>query len=296
MALPSIKTLDPINGRQLKEDNTYVNIANLIEELHAALVTNKNAGVEVASFDTGVATGGGNTTIVDTAKDFEVNMLAGTVVSVEAGGKTHLRSVLSNTTDTITINPLPGAAASVILGNPGFAEVTVTCVAMGIGGNEYTAEIVDAPGDDDNLSASLTGLVLTVYLGKTGGVLDGAKNTATLVAAAIDAVPEFTAAMTGIGGVMAVMEEPVPFTGGVAIVDVSAGSKYEIKKRIVVSDGGGSVTVDGAVSATLTGSTIDLRGLVANKPAANSVAIGVTYWSVDTGAVEVSDGTSWVVV
>lgn len=44
----------------------------------------------------------------------------------------------------------------------------------------------------------------------------------------------------------------------------------------------------------------DLRGAAADKPAANTVAIGSTYWSVDTDphadAIEVSDGTQWVVI
>ena len=37
----------------------------------------------------------------------------------------------------------------------------------------------------------------------------------------------------------------------------------------------------------------DLRGLAANRPAADAVVVGTTYWSVDTGAIEVSDGTNW---
>lgn len=44
----------------------------------------------------------------------------------------------------------------------------------------------------------------------------------------------------------------------------------------------------------------DLRGKAANKPAANAVPIGATYWSIDTdphaAAVEVSNGTSWAVI
>lgn len=46
----------------------------------------------------------------------------------------------------------------------------------------------------------------------------------------------------------------------------------------------------------LNGSIIDLRGLLANRPAANAPAItpGVTtYWAVDDGWVYVSDGTNW---
>lgn len=44
----------------------------------------------------------------------------------------------------------------------------------------------------------------------------------------------------------------------------------------------------------------DRRGLAANKPAANAVELGTTYWSIDTdphaAAVEVSNGTAWVVI
>lgn len=44
------------------------------------------------------------------------------------------------------------------------------------------------------------------------------------------------------------------------------------------------------VEATLTG---QLKGLSTNRPAANSVAVGTVYWSVDTGDVSVSTGTDW---
>lgn len=208
---------------------------------------------EIKKFDGGIATDGSKTTIIDTGKDWEANMFAGHTVKVFIGAKEYLRTVSSNTADTLTMATLPGAAASVIIGTPGTAEVTVTYVNEGVGGNSLTAEVVEAPGDNDNLSASLTGTVLTVYLGKTGGVLDGAKNTATLVAAFIDTLPEFTAAMTGSGGVVPVAAA-VPFAGGIAVVDVTAGSEYQIMRKTVVSDGGGSVTVDGNVSAQIMGS------------------------------------------
>ena len=62
----------------------------------------------------------------------------------------------------------------------------------------------------------------------------------------------------------------------------------------------GDGTFSHAIKVTLDGSTKDLRGKAANKPAANSVAVGTTYWSIDTDphadAVEVSNGTSWVVL
>lgn len=44
------------------------------------------------------------------------------------------------------------------------------------------------------------------------------------------------------------------------------------------------------------GSSLDLRGLAANKPAFDSVEVGTTYWAVDTGVIEVSTGSEWKVV
>lgn len=51
---------------------------------------------------------------------------------------------------------------------------------------------------------------------------------------------------------------------------------------------------------TLSGSNMDLRGTAAAKPLATAENIGATYWSVDTDpqgyAIEISDGTDWVVI
>ncbi len=38
----------------------------------------------------------------------------------------------------------------------------------------------------------------------------------------------------------------------------------------------------------------DLRGFLANQPAANTVVPGTTYWQIDTGDIELSDGAVWV--
>ena len=71
---------------------------------------------------------------------------------------------------------------------------------------------------------------------------------------------------------------------------VKGANGYTVKVKLVeLADGTFAVKSD----AQLTGSTVDLRGLAANKPAANTVVVGTTYWSVDTGAIEVSDGTVW---
>ena len=61
-----------------------------------------------ASVDTGTATGGSGTTIVDTTKDFTVDMWKNAIAEVVIDDIHYLRMVSSNTDDTITIAALPG--------------------------------------------------------------------------------------------------------------------------------------------------------------------------------------------
>ncbi len=77
-------------------------------ELKAALL----ATVE-ASIDTGIATGGSNTTIVDTGKSWAVNMWAGATFEVVIGGIQYLGIIASNTANTVTIPALAGGAVVV---------------------------------------------------------------------------------------------------------------------------------------------------------------------------------------
>lgn len=75
-------------------------------DLKSALVT----AVE-AAIDSGTATGGSNTTIVDTSKSWETNMWVDATFEVEIGATRYLGIIISNTATTITFAALPGAAA-----------------------------------------------------------------------------------------------------------------------------------------------------------------------------------------
>lgn len=59
-----------------------------------------------------------------------------------------------------------------------------------------------------------------------------------------------------------------------------------------------ALVVDKNVGLQVSGSSVDLRGKAANKPAASAALLGKTYWSVDTTppVLEVCDGTKWVVI
>jgi hypothetical protein len=159
-------------------------------------------------------------------------MFKNTIAEVTVGETTYFRTISGNTSDTITIATLPGDKARARLGSVEAGEVTIVCANAGVGGNEYEVEVVLSSGQNMELSASLTDLMLTVYLGTNAeGLADNSKNTATAIAAKIDEIAEFTATMTGAGGVIAVTENPIPFTGGTAVVAVSAGDKYRINEN-----------------------------------------------------------------
>ena len=96
--------------------------------------------------------------------------------------------------------PVNAVAASQTIGSGENGVVTVSAATSGVAGNSYTVTVAEGSGNDVDLSAVLAGTDLTVTLGTDGGgALDAAKNTATLVAAAVDALDEFSGAASGTG-------------------------------------------------------------------------------------------------
>lgn len=78
----------------------------------AALVLALKTAVEMA-IDTGEATGGSNTTLVDTGKSWEDNMWVDATFEVEIAGKGYMGVVISNTATQLTFAALADAAAVV---------------------------------------------------------------------------------------------------------------------------------------------------------------------------------------
>ena len=108
--------------------------------------------------------------------------------------------------DNLASNRVTAQAASKALNAVSNATITVTAATAGSAGNLITVRILTgAPTVDQALEAAIVGNAITVTLGTDGaGVLDNAKNTGTLVAAALDALDEVSAATSGSGaGVVA---------------------------------------------------------------------------------------------
>lgn len=179
----------------------------------------------------GTATAGTEGTITDATKDFEPDMLAGLPVAITTGGIDYLRTIIGNTADTLTFIPLGslGTAATAKIGDAGAGEVTITVAVPGSAGNNYSVEALQPTEPDIPLSAVLVGDLLTVTLATNAS---GEPSSVGMdVAAAIDALAEFTALMTGPGGMVAPTAEPVPFTGGEDGLSVQVGDSYQIKSR-----------------------------------------------------------------
>jgi len=113
-------------------------------------------------------------------------------------------------------NDTANATATIGSGADGTVTVTAdeTGTTAGSAGNSLFVEVV-VPAGTSALSAALVGNVLTISLDVTGGVPNGAANTATLVAAAITALDEFSATASGTGATsLSVAEGPTQLTGG----------------------------------------------------------------------------------
>ena len=119
------------------------------------------------------ATVGSKTTIVDSKKNFETDMLKDSIAEVEIDGISYLRAVTGNTYNTITINALPGAKATANIGAG--ADGVVTATVAEEGNVDYVIEVVNGIENGD-LSADFANDKITVTLGM--GI--GDKATATI--------------------------------------------------------------------------------------------------------------------
>ena len=269
----SIVNKEPNTGRIQKENNTVINMADILGAVYDAVngvlktsiitsdieigavelkdaVTDARATIDaggslntlITDIVSGIATSGSKSTIVDTNKNFIINMLTGAIAEVDIGTTKYFRKVLSNTATVVTIDTIAGNPASKAIGTGVNGVVTITSINDGIGGNSYTVAAVLGDGNDISLSALLTGLNLVITLGtNVGGTIDVAKNTALLVAAIVDSLPEFTSVYNGTGADSINPFSAVTFAGGIEIIAVSSSTQYKIKSTKPPVDATGSL-------------------------------------------------------
>lgn len=131
-----------------------------------------------------------------------------------AGSTLTAPGAISYTDGSYSFTTIAPASAVKAIGAGGDGTVNITVDQPGTLGNEYTVAIV-VPGGTSPLSAVLNGTALTVNLDVTVGVPTVGANTATLIAAAIAALPGLSATATGTGAdEITVAAAASAFTGG----------------------------------------------------------------------------------
>ena len=177
----------------------------------------------------GVAATGAVNSLTDITKEFEVDILSGKLIKFSIGALEYIRTILANTPTQITFTTLfEGAYSVAVVGDIAQGQVTIT-PSTKENLDHYTVEFVSGEGNNVPLSAAFLGTMLTVTLATDGtGALDPAANTGMAVAAVIDAMPLFSATMTGAGGAMGETLEPIPFEGGQDPITVPPLTPYEI--------------------------------------------------------------------
>lgn len=96
--------------------------------------------------------------------------------------------------------PVNAVKASINIGAGANGIVTTKSDLVGTEGNSYTIQVVAGVGNNINLSAVLTGTDILVTLGTDGvGALLASKNTAILIASAINALEGVNSIHSGTG-------------------------------------------------------------------------------------------------
>lgn len=98
-----------------------------------------------------------------------------------------------------TNTPLPGVKGSINIGAGADGVITIYSDLVGTEGNDFTITVSSTGANDCAMSASISGTDITVVLGKTVAALEPTKNTAILIATAIDALEGVNAVHSGTG-------------------------------------------------------------------------------------------------
>lgn len=129
-------------------------------------------------------------------------------------------------------DPQNAKKASKSIGGGDDGTVTITSDLVGTEGNSYSITISTTGASGCDMSASISGKDITLVLGKTSTNLEATKNTAKLIAAAIDTLDGVSAVASGTGADSIIAgATKANFTGGQYATPCNASSAV-----IVVSD------------------------------------------------------------
>lgn len=163
-----------------------------------------------------------------------------------------------------TVRPTAQAATGSI-GSGANGVITVTVDAAGAPGNLYTVRVVLGVGTSQPLAAALSVKAITVTLATDGAdAPDDAANTATLIAAAIDALTGVSAAASGTGATpISAAVSAVTFSGGrdaFTQSDLARDAVMQVQAIKNIEGGGTCTPPEANRLAAALGSTLTLLG------------------------------------
>jgi hypothetical protein len=194
-----IDTYGAKTGRTVKENGSFVNVADAV------------GGANIF----GYATSGNLTTLVDTNKDIEADLLINNVIKMTIGGKDYIRKIADQTADTFTFATLPVGEAeidtlTITAGAGASGNITVT-----LNGVDFVVAVV-AEDTASDVAGKIRGETMA------GWTITGATDTAIFTADSnfVSSTPVITdTGDTGVVGAFIVTNagvDPVPVVAGVA--------------------------------------------------------------------------------
>jgi len=206
--------------------------------LTGVITPNVNLANTAAALLKGTATGGTETTIVDTSKDFDTAAFATKIAKVTIGNIEYYRAISACAGDTITITTIQDAAGAIAVVGSGLeaeGRVSVHCKGdlIGVAGNDYSIQIVQGTattGDDiATLDAENKLLLITVNLNALEEPrLLAAGSLQTLLANTVGIADKFEIPDGFVAGNLPIGGDAIPFVGGIDEIAVPVGAPYEI--------------------------------------------------------------------
>lgn len=225
---------------------------------------------------------GTNGAVVITKNDFSAEDGGYTTTVVVPTSFVNLSSVLAGKVLTVTLGTSNSTAAGSTLGSGENGVITITADTAGAAGNDYTIAVVAGSVSGD-MSAALVAKDITVTLGMTSETEpDPAKNTAVLIAAAINELAGVGATASGTGATpISAAVTKKSFTGGadIALSEVKNTAKLVAASITALSEFTAVASGNGT-SALTSGETVAFEDGSWGTPCPQA-GITLDYTSVD---------------
>jgi len=266
--------ITPRTGDIINSNEEIKNEADLLTDIYMALQNSLEFNA-----DTGTATGGSNTTLVDTAKSWETDIWANATISIEISGISYIAKVISNTSDTITFSSLAGGA-TVVSGNLYQIKTPISNVNLTkVGGVAQTA--ADWTNYFKNITK--TGNITGTATGGSNTTLTDTNLAVDVNALSLAYITFVISGKTYITKILSNSADTITFTDiGTSVI---AGTEYTIIydfKRFLTSIKDTDSSITEAMSSTIDPNLVPVQRIVDAAPFAyNSGEDSINYVNKD---------------